>query len=286
MQVAKFDEGNTSGGLGGRSERPIFSALESLSNFDLYRGFQAAPLWTLLGWSDIRLRYRRSVLGPFWITLSMTVLIIVLGLIYSQIFHTDIRTYLPYLALGFIVWGFISTSINESCGAFWDSERIIKQVGIPLSALVFRVVWRNFIVLLHTIILVVPIWLIFEIVPGWVSLLALPGIALVFVNQCWLGVCLAVVSTRFRDIPPIVATIIQITVFATPIMWPVSSLGDNHLIANVNPFYHLIEIVRAPLSGEYPQMLSWKFAIIADLAGIILAAWLLERMRHKIVYWL
>jgi lipopolysaccharide transport system permease protein len=286
MQVAQLDEGNTSGGLGGRSERPKLGALASLSEFDVYRGIQAAPLWLLLGWNDIRLRYRRSVLGPFWITLSMTVLIAVLGVVYSQIFHTDIRTYLPYLALGFIVWGFISSSINESCGAFQDSERIIKQIGIPFSVFVFRVVWRNFIVLLHTIILVVPIWLIFKIAPSSVSLLALPGIALVFLNQCWLGVCLAVISTRFRDVPPIVATIMQITVFATPIMWPVSSLGENHLIANVNPFYHLIEIVRGPLIGEVPGMLSWEFAIIADAAGIIFAAWLLEKMRRKVVYWL
>jgi len=286
MQVAELDEGNTSGGLGGRSEPTFAGVLASLSHLDLYRGFRAAPLWTLLGWTDIRLRYRRSVLGPFWITISMTVLIVVLGLIYSKIFKTDIRTYLPYLALGFIVWGFIAASINESCGAFQDSERIIKQVGIPLSAFAFRVVWRNFIVLLHTIILVIPIWLIFKIVPGPVSLLALPGIVLVFLNQCWLGVCLAVVSTRFRDVPPIVGTIIQITVFATPIMWPISSLGDNYWIANVNPFYHLIEVVRGPLSGEAPQLLSWEFTIIADLFGIALAAWLLQQTRRKIVYWL
>ena len=79
------------------------------------------------------------------------------------------------------------------------------------------------------------------------SLLAIPGMALVFLNQCWLGICLAVLSTRYRDIPPIVATVLQITVFATPIMWPVSSLGEKHFIADINPFYHLIEIVRGPL---------------------------------------
>jgi ABC-type polysaccharide/polyol phosphate export permease len=286
MQVAELDEGNTPGGLGGRSERPPLGALASISNFDLYRGFQAAPLWLLLGWNDIRLRYRRSVLGPFWITISMTVLIVVLGTVYSKIFHTDIRTYLPFLALGFIVWGFISASILESCGAFQDSERIIKQVGIPLSVFVFRVVWRNFIVLLHTIILVVPIWIIFAIVPSSVSFLALPGIALVFLNQCWIGICLAVVSTRFRDVPPIVATVVQIAVFATPIMWPVSSLGESHVIANINPLYHLIEIVRGPLIGEVPALLSWKVVIVADIFGLAFAAWLLERTRRKVVYWL
>jgi lipopolysaccharide transport system permease protein len=285
MQVAQLDEGNTSGDRGGLKDHAS-GARAFIINSDLYRGFRAAPLWTLLGWSDIRLRYRRSVLGPFWITLSMAVLIAVLGVIYSRIFHTDIRTYLPYLALGFIVWGFISTSINESCGAFQESERIIKQIGNPLSVYVLRVVWRNFIVLLHTIILVVPIWLIFRITPSAFSLLALPGIALVFLNQCWLGVVLAILSTRFRDVPPIVATMLQITIFATPIMWPVSSLGEHHFIADVNPFYHLIEVVRGPLIGEIPGMLSWEVAIIGDVVGLIFAAWLLERKRRRVVYWL
>jgi len=285
MPAAELDEERISNSIDAQGKQSP-GPLTPLRQLDIYRGFRAAPLWLLLGWADIRLRYRRSVLGPFWITLSMAVLIIVLGFVYSQIFHTDIRTYLPYLALGFIVWGFISSCANESCGAFGDSEPIIKQIGIPFSVFVFRVVWRNFIVLLHTIILVIPIWLFFEITPGSVSLLALPGIILVFINQCWLGICLAVLSTRFRDIPPIVATVLQITVFATPIMWPVSSLADNHFIANINPFYHLIEIVRGPLIGELPPLLSWIVAITGDVLGLILATWLLQRARRTIVYWL
>ena len=223
MQAEKIDQERVSREIYEQSNEST-SLASRVAKLDVYRGFRAAPLWLLLGWTDIRLRYRRSVLGPFWITISMAVLIIVLGFVYSQIFHTDIRTYLPFLALGFIVWGFISSSANEACGAFGDSGSIIKQIGIPFSVFVFRVVWRNFLVVLHTIILVVPIWIIFKITPTAVSLLAIPGMALVFLNQCWLGICLAVLSTRYRDIPPIVATVLQITVFATPIMWPVSSL--------------------------------------------------------------
>jgi len=114
------------------------SQLQSFGG-DVYLGAQASDIWTILGWNDIRQRYRRSVIGPFWITLSTAVLIVALGFIYSAIFKTDIQTYLPYLALGFIVWGFISATTIESCGAFLDSENIIKQVKIPISVFVFRV---------------------------------------------------------------------------------------------------------------------------------------------------
>ena len=286
MKVAELDDGHTARGLDEHGDQPHSGILGFVSETDLCRGIFAAPLWTMLGWNDIRLRYRRSVLGPFWITLSMSVLIIVLGVVYSKIFHQEIRSYLPYLALGFIVWGFIAGSINEGCGAFQDSERIIKQIGIPFSVFVLRVVWRNFIVLLHTIVLVIPIWLIFEIVPSPYSLLSIFGVALMFINLCWLCVVLAVISTRYRDVPPIVATLLQIIIFATPIMWPVSSLGEHRYIADVNPFYHLIDIVRAPLIGQIPSILSWEVTATMAVVGTIFAAWLLERARGKVVYWL
>ena len=261
----------------------------SISNWagsDLYLGARAWPLWSMLGWNDIRMRYRRSVLGPFWMTLSMAVFVVTLGVIYSTIFHTEIRNYLPYVAVGFITWGFISTATVESCGAFLESEALIKQLKMPFSIFVLRVVWRNCLVLLHTIILIVPIWIIFSVEPKLSMLLALPGLALVFINQVWLGLVVAILSTRFRDVPQIVQTALQVAVFATPIMWPVSTLGSRTIIADVNPAYHLIELVRAPLTGGVPALVSWAVAIGMAVIGLLLAAALLRRASRRIVYWL
>jgi homopolymeric O-antigen transport system permease protein len=253
---------------------------------DLYRGLHAWRLWTMLGWNDIRLRYRRSVLGPFWLTLSMAIFIVTLGLIYSRIFHMELRIFLPYIAVGFVTWGFISGTISESCSAFLESESVIRQVKLPFSAFVMRVAWRNFIVMLHTIILVVPLWLVFGDVPWDTMALILPGAALVYVNLIWIALVTAILSTRFRDVPQIVQTALQITVFATPIMWPVSTLGDNRLAADLNPAFHLIELMRAPLIGSAPAALSWEVAIGMAICGPILAALLFQRSARRIVYWL
>ena len=253
---------------------------------DFYEGIVAWRLWSSLAWSDIKQRYRRSVLGPFWMTLSMAVLILVLGYIYSNIFHTDIKTYLPFLSLGFILWGFISTTITESGNAFRESARIIKQVKVPYSIHILRVLWRNFIVLLHTIILFIPVSLFFALKPAAAIFLALPGLVLVCVNLAWLELVLAILSTRFRDVPLIVATLVQVTIFATPIMWPVETLGDRRFIADVNPMYHLIELVRAPLLGTTPAPLSWMVAAGMAVAGWILALAMFNRVRRSIVYWL
>lgn len=253
---------------------------------DLLLGIRAWPLWSTLGWNDIRQRYRRSVLGPIWITLSMGIFIMLLSVIYSRIFKLDINIYMPYVGIGLITWNFLSGSINESCLAFQESDRIIRQVRIPYSAFVLRVVWRNLIVLLHTITLYVPIALVFSVKTDIMTFLALPGLCLLSFNLIWLGIVVAVVSTRYRDVYQIVTTALQIGMFATPIMWPVGSIGSDSWIVVLNPAYHLVELVRAPLLGGSPTALSWAVALGCCAGGTLFAVLLLRHTSRRIVYWL
>jgi ABC-type polysaccharide/polyol phosphate export permease len=253
---------------------------------EILNGFRAWRVWTILGWDDIRQRYRRSILGPFWITLSMGVFILLLGVIYGRLFHMDLPTYLPYLSLGFIVWGFMSAVANDSCVAFHESGRIIKQIKLPFAIYIFRAVYRNFIVFLHTIIIFIPIAIYFRVAPNWNTLLALPGLFLVVVNAAWVATVLATFSTRYRDIQPIVSTMVQLVMFATPIMWTVGSLGNATIVAEINPIYHLIEIVRSPMLGSAPELRSWLVAGGLALVGSLLATALLVSKSRRIVFWL
>ena len=282
---------HTSFNLNGRTESQIeprfpLSRIVPLFDSDLYLGIRAWTLWTTLGWNDIALRYRRSTLGPLWLTLSMGFLVVSLGFIYSKIFQSDIATYLPYLALGFIVWGFLSSTINESCGAFTESERIIKQIKVSFSAFVLRVVWRNFIVLMHTLVLFIPIAIFFRVSPHFSMLLALPGLAILYVNLVWIGLIIAVLSTRFRDVPQIITSVLQIAIFATPVLWQVSNLRGHTLVADINPLHHWLELVRGPLIGELPSSFSWLASIGSAVVGTVLAVLLLRRASRRIVYWL
>lgn len=252
---------------------------------ELVDGIRATQIWGMLGWDDIRQRYRRSVLGPFWITLSMGVLIFMLGVIYARLFNIDIATYLPFLSIGYILWGFISSTTNESCRAFQEGERILKQLKLPYAVYVLRVVWRNFIVFLHTIVIYVPVAIIFQVAPDRYSLLALPGLALVYLNQTWVAFVVAILATRYRDVQQVVMTAVNILLFATPIMWPATSLGDAQYIALVNPLYHLVEIVRAPLLGLAPSALSWAVAIVMAVVGWLIAVALFARASRRIVFW-
>jgi ABC-type polysaccharide/polyol phosphate export permease len=248
-------------------------------------GFRLPQIWGMLGWDDIRQRYRRSVLGPFWITLSMGVFIVLLGVIYARLFKTDIAIYLPYLSVGLVTWGFIATTTTESCRAFQEGERILKQIKLPYGVYILRVVWRNVIIFLHTIVIFIPVAFFFQIEPTWYTLLALPGMALIYINQIWVTFVLAILCSRYRDIMPVVATTVQILMFATPIMYLRESLGESAWIADINPLYHLIELVRAPLLGNPPAMLSWEVGITTAIIGTGLALGLLVRTSRRIVFW-
>ena len=255
-------------------------------NQEIVGGLRVWRVWGIMGWDDIRQRYRRSVIGPFWITLSMGAFILLLGIIYSRLFHMELRHYMPYLSVGYIVWGFMSAAINDSCIAFTDTARIIKQIKLPYLVYVLRVVWRNFIIFLHTIVLYIPMAIVFKIEPKLSMLLAIPGLLLVCFNLIWLTTVVAILSTRFRDIQPIVGTIIQLGMFATPIMWPISSLGNAQIVAELNPIYHLIEVTRAPLLGDSAALHSWAVAIGLAIVGSLIATALMVRSARRIVFWI
>lgn len=253
---------------------------------DVIAAARAYSLWTMLGWNDIRQRYRRSVLGPFWITLSMGLFILVLGVIYSKIFKIELKSYMPFLALGYILWGFISQTVVESCNAFQEGERIIKQIRLPYAMYVLRVVWRNFLVLLHTIIIFVPMAIIFSVRPGSEALLFIPGFILLYLNLVWVALVLAILCARYRDLQQIVTTGTQIMLFATPIMWPIQTLGEHQFIAELNPLYHVLSIVRSPLLGIAPEARSWTVSIGIAIVGWTLALLLHRRALNRIVFWL
>jgi ABC-type polysaccharide/polyol phosphate export permease len=253
---------------------------------DFRAALRSWPVWLSLGNNDVRQRYRRSTLGPFWITISMGVMIGTLGVIYSQVFHTEIKIYLPYLCLGFVVWGFLSTCLSECCKAFQDSESIIHQVKIPYSIYVLRVVWRNFAIFLHTIVIFVPVVVLFDVPVRPASLLAVPGITLLVLNCLWLGMVLAILGARFRDVPMIVVNLLQVVFFSTPILWQATGMAHKRILADLNPAYHLLELVRAPLLGEAPEILSWAVCAAILVGGTLAAALLFRRVSHRIVYWL
>ena len=257
----------------------------TLAFHDLFQGARARYLWGRLGWQDIRRLYRRSVLGPFWLTISMGLLVAALGTLYGALWKVELADYVPFLALGFVVWTLISGVITEGCNAFINAEGIIKHVGLPFSVHVYRLLWRNLLVLCHNAVVFVIVAAIFGVWPGWAGLLAVPGLALLCINGIWAGLLLGIISARFRDVPPIVASVVRVLLFVTPIIWMPELMPGRAFVLDLNPFYHLVEVVRAPLLGQVPGLVSWLAVLGITLGGWIVAFEFFRRYRWRIAYW-
>ncbi|HMK80980.1 MAG TPA: ABC transporter permease [Xanthobacteraceae bacterium] len=252
---------------------------------DLIEGLGMWELWSTLAWHDIRQRYRRSVIGPFWLTLSMGVMIAGLAYLYAALLHQDIHAYLPYVATGMIVFSLISTLASEGATIFIGSASLILQLRAPLSIYVYQMVWRNLLIFFHNISIYALIVLFVRVDIGWNILLAVVGLFLLTLSGVWVGIILGGISARFRDVPPIVGSIMQVAFFLTPVFWTADSLSGRALFVHFNPFYYFIEIVRMPLLGKTPPPEIWLGATTVAVVSFLVAIAMYPRFRARVAYW-
>jgi lipopolysaccharide transport system permease protein len=250
---------------------------------------EAVSLWRLcwtLSWLDIKLRYRGSVLGPFWLTLSTAVMVGAMGFVYSALFHMDLHDYLPFLALSILLWGFLSALVGDACIGFTQNDGMIRSLRMPFSLYAARIVVRNILILAHNLLVIVAVYGFLHIVPGWTALLALPGVALWLVDAFAVSMLLGAVCARFRDIPPIVASVLQIAFFVTPVIWKPEQVGAaRQVYLPINPFYALLDLVRGPMLGQTPSRVL-VFSALAWSLLLCLIAWrLFVRVRGRIAFW-
>jgi len=260
---------------------------------DLIGGWHQRQLWGHLGWQDIKQRYRRSVLGPIWITISMAVTAIALGILYAGLFGNDLSVQLPYILIGFIVWAFISGCILEGAEVFIANEGLIKHLPAPLSVHVYRLIWRQTLLFGHNMIVYLVMLLIFPQPLNWTVLLAIPAFALLMVNGAWVAVVFGIFTTRFRDLTPITQSLVQLMFFMTPIVWiyedflnsPNPVIAQRARLAELNPFLHFIEIIRRPLLGQPEILRYWVVVLVITVIGWALALFVLRRYRSRVSYW-
>lgn len=244
------------------------------------------PLY--LAKADIRQRYRRSILGPWWITISTGVMIACIGVIFGTIFKSPMQEFLPFLSAGLIIWGFISSTVMDATNVLVGAEAIIKQLPIPVFSHILRMVGRNLIVFFHNLLIFPIVCLCVQKAINWNILYFIPGLIILTLNLVWMSLILAIVCTRFRDMTQIVGSVLQIAFYITPIIWMPSLLPARAsvMLLEPNPVFHLLAIVRNPLLGLPPTPTNWLVSIALFLFGTLFSLLLFNKYRTRISYWL
>jgi ABC-2 type transport system permease protein/lipopolysaccharide transport system permease protein len=253
---------------------------------DVVEGMAKSWMWSAMAMQDIRLRYRGSMLGPFWLTISMVIMIAAMGLIYARLFNMEITRYLPFLTVGLVIWNFVSTVIIEGCQTFLSAQNVISQVRMPFTVHAWRTVYRNLIILAHNMVIVPFVLVIFGVPVGWSVVIIVPALAVLTVNGLWISVLLGMISARYRDVPPIVMSLVQVIFFVTPIFWPPEALGVWMQALPLNPLFAAIDVIRAPLLGQAPLTYSWAVLLAVTVLGSLGTFALFAKFRPRITYWI
>ncbi|MBR8227710.1 ABC transporter permease [Burkholderia vietnamiensis] len=257
----------------------------TLALLDLKQSIASWRLWTLLGWLEIRQRYARSRFGPFWLTISMGVMITSLGVVYGTLFGQKLSDYLPFLASSIVLWGLFSQTIQEGSTAYINSAAYIRQMATPKLIYILQVVWRNLIVLLHNFVIIIGLLVIFG-VKRWDMLpVFIPGLIVYVLNAMWITMMVGLLSARFRDMPQIIGALLQVAFYVTPIIFRPEALNRFSYIVEWNPLAYLIDVVRSPLIGQMPGALTWEITIGMAVIGWPIALALTGRYLKRVSYW-
>ena len=253
---------------------------------ELKAGLSSHEQWAYMAVQDIRLRYRRSMIGPWWVTISTGVMVMMLGFLWSHIFGSDLENYLPFFAVGFVVWGWMSGQLIDAAEGFFQFQWTIKQVSLPLPIFILRLNVRQCIILLHNSIIIAAVLLLIGRGLSLMSLVAIPNLILIQLNLTLLSIVITIFCTRYQDMTQVVNVGTQIVFFFTPILWQVETLKSRTYLAEMNPVYHWVEMIRAPLLGHLPTLNDYLWSGASLVVLFFLATYYLGRYQSRIAYWL
>jgi ABC-type polysaccharide/polyol phosphate export permease len=252
---------------------------------DIVQALHCTRIIAFMAFSDVKARYKRSVLGPLWLTLGTAGGSAGLGFIWSELFHMDVAVFVPTLTAGLILWQFISGIIMESTVLFSRQAAIIRNLNLPLAIHPVQLLLRHLINLAHN----VPVFFIVALALGHpltvVSWLALPGLILVALNLLWLTLFIGLVGARFRDVEYFTAMVMPLLMFISPVFYRPSYLPFSENIMWLNPFSHFIEIIRYPLLGTPPPLFVVETNLVILVIGWLVTLWLFNRQHNRIAFW-
>lgn len=267
-----------------RSSRSRFRAAYD----DVADGLRLWNMWVPLTFAEIFGQFRRFALGVAWIPLGMVLVAYMLGLVYSQMLGRDYWDYSLYLLAGFTFWQFIQTSVLSGFGLFSGQANMINNISLPFSYYIFKFIFEAFV----NLMIVLPFVFVVAALHGEVRslgvLMVVPAILVYIVTGVAVAFFMAILSIRIRDLESPLSSFMRVMFLVTPIIWQVDQMQGSMrmVIATYNPFYHFLEIARAPILGEAATAINWYVSLGVMGGFLLLSLLMFARARHRIHYWL
>jgi ABC-type polysaccharide/polyol phosphate export permease len=253
---------------------------------DLVSCLQKMPMITHMAYSDTKARYKRSILGPLWLTLGSAIGVVGLGVVWSVILNQSRSEFIPSLTVGLLVWQFLSSSVSESCGVFVRQGQVIRNLNLPLLIYPIQLIVKQLITFGHNLIVIIIVFLYYQIPVGFNVIYSLIGFVIVVLNLTWISIILGMIGSRFRDLEQIVQVFMPIFFFLTPVIYRVGHGGLDISILWFNPFTYFISIVRDPIIGNVVNVNNYVIACVILIVGWFFT-WIVFNNNHKkLAFWI
>jgi ABC-type polysaccharide/polyol phosphate export permease len=239
-----------------------------------------------LAWMDTKARYKKSILGPFWLTLSNLIGVLGLSVVWGNLLKEDMTTFVPSLSLGLIIWQLIAGVIGDAPTTFVRQANVMRNVAIPTWFFALRALARHFINLLHNLLIVFGVIWYFDLPINFVMLLSIVGLFLVLANLFWFTYLIGILGARFRDIEYLITSVLPILFFISPVIFHADKLPPSMNIIWANPLSYMIEIIRSPFLGKIPALSTYIIVVSILFCGGVLTYFVHARQGKRLAFWI
>jgi ABC-type polysaccharide/polyol phosphate export permease len=233
----------------------------------------------------MRHRYVRSLLGPFWMSLQMAIVVAVLGSVIGQMSNADMISRLPMLALSMTAWTFLNSVVLDSTTALQNSASLIRDRALPPVIFLLQCTFRQGLFALHNACVPLLLWLLLTPHDLSGALAALPGLSLFVICTFGLSLVLGALATRYRDLKPIIESTLMLAFLASPVIWSADMINHRSTVMRLNPLTHLFAVWREPLTGGHVDATSIIYVLVA-VALLLCASVLTLVQLRKAAFWI
>lgn len=255
---------------------------------ELREGFELRTVWYNLAANDLRSRYRRTSLGPWWLVIGLGITMSAMSVMWSTIFGLPWREFVPFMITGMVAWNWIAGSVTGGCNIFLgDYSNLMKSTPLPPLVHAMRFVMVGFFIHIHNMAIPIAALIVTGTVPSISILFWLPvSTLLIMLNAGAVAIYLGISCARMRDLSQLVGSIMAPMMLLTPVMWKPEMIGDQQYLVYLNPFSYFVAMVRSPLLGEAVPLTTLGVVLAITVLNIGLALFFYQRYRKVMVYWL
>ena len=271
-----------------RGELRHISAGDTFVWSEICQSLALKTIWFNLAANDLRSRYRRTRLGPWWLVIGLGITMSTMSVMWSTIFGLAWRDFVPYMLTGMVTWNWIANSITGACNIYsHEYSGILKFEPLPPLVHAMRFVMVNFLVHLHNMAIPLLALIVAGTIPHPSVVFWLPvSTVFILLNALAVAVYLGMIGARLRDFSQVVASVMGPLMLLTPVMWKGDMLKNHQLLIYLNPFSYFINMVRAPLLGEAVPPINLAIVSLITILNIGVALFCYRRYRKILVYWL